>query len=151
MADYNAMAVAIATRLLATTPPSGLTAIRRATSELPADISVEPTVLVFPPEPGGIDLHTMNGLRSGNVTFPVRFYLWRIRDNARNAVLVNKWLGALIPQLDGQCQLGVSGGYVGYAEMKQAGAARLTYGGAEFDGIVLEAVVHIAEGTSPVA
>ena len=152
MADFNAIANAVATRFSADniTPPSGETDVREATAALPAAIRMEPTVLVFPPEPGGIELHYNGGALTGVCTFPVRFYLWRIRDNSRNATLVNKWLGSLYQQLIGQTQLGLSS-YTAQAVIRDLGAARLTYAQDEFEGIALNAEVHIWEALNAVA
>lgn len=152
MADFDAIANAIAARFTAAnvTPPTNETDIRESTAALPQAIRLEPTVLVFPPEPGGIELSYMGGTLSGIATFPVRFYLWRIRDNARNAALVNKWLGSLYPQLIGQVHLGLSS-YVTHAVIRDLGAARLTYANDEFEGIALTAEVHFWEALNAVA
>lgn len=150
--DFNAIASALATRFSSTyvTAPSGETNIRASTSALPGQIVMEPTVLVLPPEPGGIEMHYTAGTRSGTATYPVHFYLWRIRDNSRNATLCLKWLGALYDQLSGQVHLGLSS-YVTHAVIRNMGVARLTYGGAEFEGVVMDAEVHFWEGLTPTA
>lgn len=150
--DFNAIAAALATRFSSAnvTAPSGETNIRSATSALPGQVTVEPTVLVFPPEPGGIEFSYTASTRTGVAVFPVRFYLWRIRDNGRNATLCLKWLGSLYDQLSGQVQLGLSS-YVTHAVIGNMGVARLTYGGAEFEGVVMDAEVHFWEGLTPTA
>lgn len=150
--DFNAIASALATRFSSAnvTAPSGETNVRFATHELPGQIKAEPTVLVFPPGPGDIDFTFNASLRSGIATFRVCFYLTRIRNEERNTVLVNKWLGALYAQLDGQVHLGQSN-TVSWALIRNIGAAALTYGGETYEGIVMDAEVHIAEGMSPTA
>jgi hypothetical protein len=150
--DFNAVAAAVATRFSSTnvTAPAGETNVRLSTSALPGQIIAEPTVLVLPPEPGGIELHYASGTRTGIATFPVHFYLWRIRDQGRNATLCLKWLGALYDQLSGQVHLGLSS-YVTHAVISNMGVARLTYAGAEFDGVTLDAAVHFWEALSPIA
>ena len=152
MADFNAIASAIATRFSSAnvTPPAGLGNIRSATSALPQAIPSEPYVLVFPPEPGGVEMSYMSGTMTGTATFPVRFYLWKTRDKGRNSVLINKWLSALYGQLIGRVQLGLPS-YVAYGVVRNLGAAQLTYAGEPYDGIALEVEVHIWEALNAVA
>lgn len=150
--DFNAIATALATRFSSTnvTAPSGETNIRSSTSALPSQITLEPSVLVFPPEPGGIEYHYTAGTRSGIAIFPVRFYLFQIRDNGRNATLCLKWLGALYDQLSGSVHLGLSS-YVTHAVVSNMGVARLSYAGLEYEGVALDAAVHFWEALSPTA
>lgn len=151
-ADFNAIAQAIATRFSAAniTPPSGEQDVRLATEALPQTVLLEPTVLVFPPEPGGVEFSYAASVRSGIAVYPVRFYLYKVRDNARNATLLLKWLGSLYDQLTGQVHLGLSS-YVTHAVVRNIGVARMTYGGEEFDGIQLDVEVHFWEALSAVA
>jgi len=152
VADFNAIASAVATRFNSSnvTAPSGETNVRAATHQLPQGIVVEPTVLVFPPEPGAISLTYNAGALSGVAVYPVRFYLWRIRDESRNSVLCLKWLGSLYAQLQGKVQLDLSA-YVAHALIRNLGVGRLSYGGVEFEGIELEAEVHFWEALNAVA
>jgi hypothetical protein len=148
MADFNAVASAIATRFGAATAPSGETAIRLASATLPNQIPAEPVVLVYPPTT--LDFTYNGGVTSIVATYPVRFFLWRTRDKGRNAVLINKWLGALYRQLAGQAHLGLSS-YVNDARIESMGAASLSYGGEEFDGITIDVEVHIWEASEATA
>src|SRR3990167_6934100 len=149
--DFNACAVALAVRFAAAaiTPPSGERDIVLSTSALPQNIVQEPTVLVFPPGPDDINFRFWSMSRGGTIVFPVRFYLWRIRDNARNATLCLKWLGPLYAQLDAEVHLGQENAGVQYAVIRNMGIGRLTYSDGEFDGITLDAEVHIAEALNP--
>ncbi len=145
--DFNAIAEAVATRFTSTyvTAPSGEDTITQATSALPAAITDEPVILVFPPT--SIELHYGPGTRSGIATYPVRFYIYKVRDLPRNTTLLNKWLGALYAQLDGQVHLGLSS-YVTHAVVTNIRVGPLTYSGTEFHGIELTVEVHIWEGLS---
>lgn len=150
-ADFNAMASAIATRFSSTyvTAPSGEQNVRVSTASLPDAITVEPTVLVFPPET--VEFSYGPSLRTGVASFPVRFYIYRARDTKRNAVLLNKWVSALYQQLDGQVHLGLSD-YVAHADITAMGVGPLSYGEGEaavrFHGIELTVQVHLWEGVS---
>lgn len=150
--DFNAIASAIATRFSANniTPPSGETDIRLSTHQLPASIAVEPTVLVMPPDPDGIEFGFGASTRIGTAVYPVNFYLYRIRDNARNVTLALKWLSSLYAQMEGQVHLGLDT-YVTHADVTSLGIARLTYGGEEFDGVAMEVTVSLWEALSPTA
>src|SRR3990167_3622 len=144
--DFNAVAQAIAARFAAAqiTPPTGENDIALSTEALPSNIVQEPTVLVFPPE---VECPCAGSPRSGPAVFPVRFYLFRIRDNARNATLTLKWLGSLYQQLDGQAHLALSD-YVATATISGMVPGRLSYGGDEFEGIELSVAVQLWEGLS---
>jgi hypothetical protein len=148
--DFNAIAVALAVRFGPTvvSAPSGETNVTQATSALPAAITDEPVVLVFPPT--SVQLGYTTGTRSGVATYPVRFYIYKVRDEPRNATLINKWIGALYAQLDGQVHLGLSS-YVTHAVVTGIQAGPLTYGGIEFHGIELTAEVHVWEALSATA
>ena len=146
MADFNALASAIATRFSAAniTPPSGERDIVLSTHQLPPTVAQEPTVLVFPPDPDSVEFTYMGGTRTFAVIFPVRFYLWNLRDNKRNAELVLKWLGSLYQQLDGEVHLGLSS-YVANSEVATIGAGRMTYAGVEYEGIQIDVQVNVWE------
>ena len=150
--DFKAIGAAVATRFSAAniTAPSGQTSIRFATASLPGQIKATPTVLVFPPGPGDIEFTYNSSLRSGIALYPVRFYLMRILNEERNSDLVLDWMSTLYDQLDGQLHLGLSS-VVSWALIRNIGAATLGYGGEEFEGIVMDAEVHIAECMTPVA
>lgn len=150
MADFNAIAQAIATRFSSTnvTAPSGETNVRVSTSALPSQVIATPTVLVFPPET--VPLRSGMGLRHGRVTFPVRFYIARIQSNDRNSTLLLKWLGSLYAQLDGQAHLGLAS-YVADTQMDDMRVGRLTYGGEDYEGIEIEVAVVLAEASTSTA
>lgn len=151
MADFNAIASAIATRFSSSnvTAPSGETNIRLATHQLPDALNVEPAILVFPPE--SVDFSYGPSLRKAIVQYPVRFYIYQLRDNKRNAVLLNKWLTSLYAQLpDTLAHLGLSS-YVNHAENTHMAVGPLTYAGTEYHGIELTIEVYIGEGFTATA
>ncbi len=145
--DFNAIAVALATRFTSTyvTAPSGEDTVTQATSSLPAAITDEPVVLVFPPT--NIEIHYGPSVRTAVATYPVRFYIYKVRDLPRNTTLLNSWLGSLYAQLDGQVHLGLSS-YVTHAVVTGIHVGPMTYSGTEFHGIELTVDVHIWEGLS---
>lgn len=150
--DFNAVASAIATRFSSAnvTAPSGETNIRESTHALPGGVTKEPMVLVYPPT---VDFDFGPSLRKGTATFPVRFYIFRIRDNQRNAVLINKWMAALYAQMDGQLHLGLSS-YVDWAQVSALEPGLLTYPAGtdnNFHGIEFSVEVHFHEGVSATA
>lgn len=148
--DYKAIADAIATRFSSAnvTAPSGATNVRVSTASLPDAITQEPTVLVFPVETA--DFEYESSTRTGIARFPVRFYIYRVRDTKRNADLLNNWATALYGQLDGKVQLGLA--YVAYAVVKSFGVGPMTYGEGDsavrFHGIEFAVEVHLAEGVA---
>lgn len=147
--DFKAIADAIATRFSSAnvTAPSGATNVRVSSASLPDAITAEPTVLVFPVETADFDFESST--RTGVARFPVRFYIYRVRDTSRNAVLLNNWATVLYGQLDGKVQLGL-GSYVAYSVIKSFGVGPLTYGEGDsavrFHGIEFSVEVHLAEG-----
>lgn len=148
--DFNAIASALATRFSSAnvTAPSGETNVRVATASLPDAIKVEPVVLVFPPS--DVSFSYGPSIRKGVAEFPIRFYIYKVRDAKRNAVLINKWVGALYAQLDGQVHLGLSA-YVTHAVISRIQAGPLSYANQEYHGIELTAEVHLGEGMSATA
>lgn len=148
--DFKAIADAVATRFSSTnvTAPSGATNVRVSTASLPDAITAEPTVLVFPVEQAEFEYESST--RTGIARYPVRFYIYRVRDTKRNADLLNNWATALYGQLDGKVQLGLA--YVTHAVVRNFGAGPLTYGEGDsavrFHGIEFAVEVHLAEGVA---
>lgn len=149
--DYKAIADAIATRFSSAnvTAPSGATNIRASTASLPDAITKEPTVLVFPVESAEFEYESST--RTGTARYPVRFYIYRVRDTKRNADLLNNWATALYGQLDGKVQLGLSS-YVTHAVVRNFAVGPLIYGEGDsavrFHGIEFAVDVHLAEGVA---
>ena len=143
---FYTVAQAIAVRFGPTvvSAPSGEDNIAQSTAALPDVISDEPTVLVFPPE---VQFGYGPSLRKAVATYPVRFYLWNVRDKPRNAALVMNWISALYASIDGQAHLGLSS-YVNTATLGTVTPGTLTYGGTEFYGLELSVEVTLSEGLS---
>lgn len=149
--DFDAIAAAVATRYLPAyvTPPTGQDNIAISTADLPDAITDEPTVLVFPP----LDPQWNHGpmVRKANVQFPVRFYLWKVRDNARNTKLLRLWSSVLATQIDGQVHLGLSS-YVTWAAVDVGpNTGKYTYGGVEYFGVEFVVGVRVWEAVAAVA
>lgn len=147
--SFYAIGQAIAVRFGPTvvTAPSGESNVAQSTAALPDAITDEPTVLVFPPE---VEFSYGPSSRKAVATYPVRFYLWKLRDNPRNAELQNNWISALYAQLDGQVHLGLSS-YVTHATVENILPGKLVYGDVEYYGIEFSVEVHIAEGMTATA
>jgi len=144
--DFRATADAIATRYrTSVTPPSGESAVSLATASLPDAVTEERTVLVFPVKE--VEFYYPPSARKGIATYPVRFYLYKVRDTPRNTELLNDWLTALVPALDGQIQLGLAG-VVTRADVVHAEVGPLSYGGTEFHGIELSVAVGFGYGVT---
>lgn len=151
--DFKAVADAIAVRFGPTvvTAPSGETNVRLATAALPDAINVEPAVLVFPAE---IDFGYGPSLRKAVARFPVRFYIYKIRDENRNSTLILKWMTALYAtiggQSDGAAHLTLST-YVNMAKMGNVVPGELIYprdNGTRYHGLEWEVIVNLGEGMS---
>jgi hypothetical protein len=147
--DVKAVADAIAVRFGPTvvTAPSGETNIQLATASLPEAITEEPTVLVFPPE---LDFSYGPSLRKASAIYPVRFYIYRVRDTPRNATLLNNWITALYAALDGSAHLGLSS-YVNNAVLLNVTPGPLKYGEIEYHGLQLTVRVGLGEGFTATA
>jgi hypothetical protein len=145
--DFYAIAQALAVRFGPTvvSAPSGETNVTQSTAALPATITDEPVVLVYPPS--SVTLNYSAGTRSGIATYPVRFYIYKVRDTPRNAALIDSWIGSLYAMLDGQVHLGLSS-YVTHAVVTNILVGPLSYGGVDFHGIELTVEVHVWEALS---
>ena len=146
--DFKAVADAIAVRFGPTviTAPSGESNVAQSTAVLPAAITDEPTVLVFPPE---IDFSYGPSLRKAYAVFPVRFYIYQVRSDERNATLLLNWMSALYATIgaasDGAAHLTLSS-TVNMATMSNVQPGKLTYAGTEFDGLEWSVRVNLGEG-----
>jgi hypothetical protein len=147
--DIKAVADAIAVRFGPTvvTAPSGETNIRQSTASLPDAISEEPVVFVFPP---ALDFSYGPSLRKAVAIYPVRFYIYKVRDNSRNTDLLNNWMTALYATLDGSTHLGLSS-YVNTATISDVTPGPLKYGNIEFHGLEWTVRVAMGEGLSATA
>lgn len=142
MADYGDIADAIAARFLGTTPPSGESAIRLATADLPNGITLTPCFLVFDPDDawtGG------TGLRSGTLTFPCRLVLAQADEPRTQRALMN-WRTALYQRLDGAVKLGGAIPGVQNAVVTKTATGTLAYAGENWASVEVTVVVSIAEG-----
>ena len=147
--DFKAISQAIATRFSAAnvTPPAGETNVQLSTEALPDTITNEPTVLVFPPT---VEWRYGSGTRPGMASFPVRFYLYQVRDTSRNADLMLDWMTALYAQLEGSVHLGLSS-YVADSKITDVKAGAMDYAGVTYHGIEFTVDVRLSEALSPVA
>lgn len=147
--DVAAIASAIATRFSASTitPPSGYADVALSTHELPNAIASLPTTLVFPPV-GAFAYGP--GRRTGDLTFPVRFYVEQAADRPRATAALYAWQSVLMDQLEGDFDLGQSGaGHVTHAVIDGVSAGNLSYGGLEYVGLEFSVDVHIVQAISP--
>ena len=143
--DFKAMADAIAVRFGPTivTAPSGETNIRQSTASLPAAVTDEPVVFVFPPT---VTFSYGPSARKASAVYPVKFYLYKsTRDMPYNAELLNNWITALYATMDGKTHLGLST-YVDTATMTAVTPGPITYNGTEFHGLSWDVTVGASEG-----
>ena len=146
MADFAAIADAIAARFLGTTPPTGQPAIRAAYgSELPNAVTITPCLLVFEPD----DEWTASGsaTRRGTLTYGCYLVLGQA-DQPRTSKAMLDWRTALLSRLDGQVHLGLSASGVGPAVVTKTGSGKLTYSEQEWSGVSITVVVTVTEGAT---
>ena len=144
MADYGAIADAIAARFLGTTPPTGQPAIRMATADLPNGITVTPCFLVF--EPDDDWMAGPGGGRRGTLTYRCRLVLPQ-SDEPRTQRATLNWRTALLSRLDGYSQLGGAVG-VWQAVITNTATGTLTYGGADWPSVEVTVLCSITEAQS---
>jgi hypothetical protein len=147
MADFAAIADAIAARFLGTTPPTGQPAIRAVYgSELPNAITVTPCLLVFEPDD---EWEAGMSSRRGTMTFGCYLVLAQ-SDQPRTTKAMLDWRTALLSRLDGQVHLGGVAG-VAQAVVTKTGSGKLTYSEQEWAGVSLTVVASIVEAMTAVA
>lgn len=148
--DVSAIASAIAVRFAAAaiTPPSGYNDVALSTHELPNAIASLPTALVFPP--AGSYAYGP-GRRTGDLAFPVRFYVEQsAADRTRATKALYAWQSVLIDQIEGNFDLDQSGsGHVSHAVITSSSAGTLTYGDQEYAGLEFTVNVHIVQAIAP--
>lgn len=149
MADFAAIASAIAGRFSASaiSPPSGYADPGTALWRMPEAITTSPTAVVFPPEG---EFSYSGFRRSGNLDYPVRWYIAPTDDLPRSTQKMYDWAGTLIGQLEPQFDLDLSGsGGVTHAVVTGVRFGRLEYAGQEYSGIEMTVRVHLEEAISP--
>lgn len=145
--DMTAIASAIATRFgaAAITPPAGYTDPGTAVWQMPTAITSTPTAVVFPPE-GTFSYAAFR--RSGNLEFPVRWYIAPTDDLPRATKKMYDWAGVLLDQLEAAYELDLAP-TVTHATVSGVRFGRLEYAGQEFTGIELAVFVHVEEAFTP--
>jgi hypothetical protein len=148
MVDYSAIASAVATRFLAAaiTPPSGYTDPGTAVWQLPTAITTTPMAVVFPPE-GEFSYASFR--RTGNLDFPVRWYIADTADLPRATREMYAWTGVLMDQLEPQFDLDQSSNGVTHAVITNVRFGKLDYAGQEYTGIEMNVRVHLEQAISP--
>jgi hypothetical protein len=145
--DLSAIASALADRYAADliVPPAGYTDPGTATHQLPNAITSTPTAVVFPPE-GEFSYAVMK--RSGNLDFPVRFYIAPTADLPRATQAMYDWAGVLLDRLQGRYDLDLSP-TVTHAVTSELRFGKLEYAGAEYVGVEFVVRVHTEEPFQP--
>lgn len=145
--DITAIASAIADRFAAAaiTPPSGYTDPGTAVYQLPNAIASTPTAIVFPPE--GEFSYAVHK-RSGNLEFPVRWYIAETADLPRATKAMYDWSGTLLDQLEAAFDLDLSP-TVTHAVVNGIRFGKLEYADQEYTGIELSVLVHLEEAFAP--
>lgn len=139
--NLNTIASNIATRFSAAniTPPTGLTNVTLATHLLPNAIADTPTVLVKPPLG---DFEYGPGNRTGELTFPVEFYVSDGADKAAASQKLYSWYGVLLEQLTSDYDIGGPPEVID-ATIIESRAGTLTYAEQDFVGIVFAVRVRV--------
>lgn len=130
--DYYTIAVAIGTRFLALTPPTGLTAIQGATALTPNNIPDTPYLIVELPQSAD-DFTVGNGMQTGVHNWDLYFLLSKATgDLPVDKERLLKWLPVLLAATYGQMALGAtaSGLTKSYVVSYEYGVYR--YGGEEW-------------------
>jgi hypothetical protein len=145
--DEYAIASALATRLGATTPPSGQEAIKLASADFPDGLTLLPALIVGLSEMEAESFSS--GMRSLTLDFPVTFFLSRADGTPRRSRALRDWITALYPRLSGYMTLGALA-YVSWAEIVAWETGVVRYG-EDFDGGVLTARVLVREASGAAA
>ena len=147
MNEYD-IASAIATRLGATTPPTGQDAIKLATADYPDALGLWPTLLV------GISTMSAesfdNRARSLTLIYPATLFLGRADGTPRRSRALRDWITVLYPRLSGYMTLG-SLAYVAWSEIVAWRGSVVTYGGEEYDGAIFDCRVLVREASGAAA
>ena len=103
--DLAAVATQLAVRFgpTAITPPTGYDDVVLSTHLLPNALEETPAVIVFPPD---ITYNYPTRNRTGDATFPVRFYIAQTGSLAAATTAVYAWYSVLVEQLVGNMALG---------------------------------------------
>lgn len=134
----------LASRFGAVSAPSGYSALRSSSFELPDQIGATPCVLVYPPEE---TLSYPPSSRHSLQEWRVVYYLARVKDAKRQMTDLYRWADALIPQLDASVSLDLSP-EVMLADVTGARTGPTTYAEETFDALELSVVVNAQEAVT---
>jgi len=145
--DFTAIASGLAARFAADllVPPSGYTDPGTATHLLPNAITSTPTAVVFPPE--GEFSYAVHK-RSGNLEFPVRFYIAESADLPRATQAMYDWAGTLLDRLEKRYDLNLAT-VVTHAVITDVRFGKLEYADQEYVGVEMLVRVHSEEPYAP--
>jgi hypothetical protein len=133
--DFDAIGAGIAARFApaAVTPPAGLGNVRRATADLPNQLTILPVVLVMPDRGA---LAPGNGSRLVEADYLVRFHFSLTKDLPRETNACRKWLGILIDQVRVGEVVGV-GPPIAVVRVTSYRVGILPYAGRDYTGVEL--------------
>ncbi len=147
--NFLTIADALALRFAAAavTPPSGQPPIRKSTARPENNAPPDPFVFVLLDD-GTL---TVGPVREGEHHFLVRFYHSRkAGDTAEAHMVLLKWLGVLLDQLNAAMLLGLAGA-VTKSQTTGYRLAVLTYGGVEYWGLEIPVTVWTKHSATLVA
>lgn len=131
--DYAAIASAIGTRLQAVTPPTGEPAIKVATATALGPAVNLPALFIFPPDED-LEWLPARQVRSSQ-TWEAELYLSAAGDLPTRMARVYAWRNAIVLQLAGQIQLGLTG--IEGAYLRRLAAPELENDDRVLDGLAL--------------
>lgn len=146
MNEYT-VAAAIATRLGATTAPTGQETIKYASADFPETLSLFPSLIVGVSRMSGGD--HVNKRLILPLEFDAAFYLSKADGSPRRSRAVRDWITALYARIAGQVQLGLSD-YVALAKIT-GWTPGATYAGEAYDGAAFVVSVLVEEAVTSAA
>lgn len=148
--DLQAIAVALAAKYSALTPPSGEPAIRESTADLPEGIGRTPTVLVAAAIGDQATFDYGAGERIAKIPFEVTFFLEKATDLKRQVARLQKWAPVLLDAPLSGVHLGLAPPVAG-SWTRSFELGDVDYGGQSWAAVSLIVDVQLSEGISPTA
>lgn len=146
--DFNAACTALAARFApgTITTPSGERAMQASYGQAPNNLKQTPAVVIQPTKG---QLVYGGGVKNGQYDVDVEFYLSsRSIEFGRIETSRQKWLVTLLGACDGQMQLGIGSSANGVVQKViplDWEFRVLTYGGTEYDGILIHERIYTIE------
>jgi hypothetical protein len=149
VADYLAIADALAARYAGVTPPSGEPALALVTFDAPDQLGPTPAILVWPNDEERQQSQESFGRYVSLTRYTARVYFERLGSFGTRMRRLAKWRTVTWDRLSGQASLGITPWPEVFAELQSITTGEATYADIAYDVLDLIHVIRIEDEVAP--